>query len=351
MRNNSDGSPASLPQGVHETYETSIVLPNGGTLCFSAHMGPMRLQNRVIGAVLVSLDVTELKRAQAEFAAAQRLAAVGTLAAGIAHEINTPIQFVNDSVHFLRGASADTFALLEPLMAIKRLVLAKAPSLELERACALADSAEEEADLPYLLGNVPEAFERCVEGLDRVATIVGSMKDFAHPAQEQMAAADLNRAVQSTLTIARGEYKYVAELETEFGDLPLVTCHVNEINQVVLNLIVNAAHAIGDVMKESKRMGTIRVGTRQEGDNVLISVSDTGTGIPEAIAHRVFDPFFTTKGVGKGTGQGLALAWSVVTKKHAGQLTFSSKPGEGTTFLIRLPVAGKPPPTTAAGSD
>ncbi len=166
------------------------------------------------------------------------------------------------------------------------------------------------------------------------------MKEFSHPAQKEMAAVDLNRAIQSTLTVARGEYKYVADLETDFAELPPVTCHVNDLNQAVLNIVVNAAHAIGDVVKGTDNKGLIKVATRRDGDMVVISITDTGGGIPEHVGHRIFEPFFTTKEVGKGTGLGLAIAYAALTKKHGGSLTFESKLGEGTTFFLRLPLGG-----------
>jgi signal transduction histidine kinase len=151
---------------------------------------------------------------------------------------------------------------------------------------------------------------------------------------------DLNRTVQNSLTIATNEYKYVADLEVEFGDLPPVTCYANEIGQAVLNITVNAAHAIGDVVRGSDRKGLISVRTWRDGDSAMISIRDSGSGIPEGIRSRIFDPFFTTKDVGKGTGQGLAIAWSAVKERHKGQLTFETKMGVGTTFVIRLPIAG-----------
>jgi signal transduction histidine kinase len=233
------------------------------------------------------------------------------------------------------------FGLLEKLQEVCRLAAEGTPDDDLQQAIASALEAEEDADLPYLRNSIPKAFERCVDGLERIATIVRSMKEFAHPSQREMAPVDLNRAVQNTVTIARNEYKYVAQLETDFGEIPPVTCHIHDINQVVLNLIVNAAHAIGDVVKDSGNKGTIAVRTAHEGDYAVISVRDTGTGIAEAVAHRIFEPFFTTKEVGKGTGQGLALAWAAIRDKHGGDLTFETKVGEGTTFFIRLPIAGK----------
>ena len=331
-----------LATGVGEAYETTMAGRDGETLCHETHMAPLRDHERVIGAVLVSRDVTDFKHAQAQLAAAQRLAAVGTLAAGVAHEINTPVQFVSDSVRFLRDATHDVFALVEKLQEVCRIATDPAAGAQLQAALAAAAQAEQDADLAYLHESLPKAFERCVDGLGRVAAIVRSMKEFAHPGGSHMAPVDLNRAIQGTLTIAAAEYKYVATLETDFGELPLVTCQAGEINQVVLNLIVNAAHAISDAVKGSDVRGTLTVVTRVDGDHVVLSIRDTGTGIPDAIAHRVFEQFFTTKEVGRGTGQGLALAWAVVTDKHGGELRFESQLGVGTTFFVRLPIAGKP---------
>jgi signal transduction histidine kinase len=167
------------------------------------------------------------------------------------------------------------------------------------------------------------------------------MKAFAHPGQTEKVAADLNKALTDTLTVARNELKYVAEVETDFGDLPPVVCHLADLNQVFLNLLVNGAQAIGTVMKETGLKGRIRVQTRTDGDCVTVSISDTGCGIPEAIKSRVFDQFFTTKEVGRGTGQGLALARSIVVDKHGGRITFEPNPPQGTTFVVSVPI-GRP---------
>jgi signal transduction histidine kinase len=174
------------------------------------------------------------------------------------------------------------------------------------------------------------------------------MKEFAHPDQKDMTLADLNQAISSTLVIARNEYKYVAELELELGDIPHVLCHLGDLNQVVLNIVVNAAHAIADVVKDSGDKGRLGVRTRRDGEHVVVEISDTGGGIPEEVQTRVFDPFFTTKEVGRGTGQGLAIARSVVCDKHGGELTFETAVGRGTTFFVRLPIAGREPQVEAA---
>jgi signal transduction histidine kinase len=281
------------------------------------------------------LDITELRRLGRELAAAQKLQAVGILAAGVAHEINTPVQFVSDNVQFLGATITDIAAVLRAYQNLRHAVQSMG---DIEKAVALAGGAEEAVDLDYIMKNAPLAVESSIEGLSRIATIVRSMKEFAHPDQGQKTFADLNQAIRGTLVIAHNEYKYVAEVETKFEDLPLVECFLGEINQVVLNLLVNGSHAIADVVKDTGNLGKLTVRTRLDGNAVEISIEDTGTGIPEAVRHCIFDPFFTTKEVGKGTGQGLAIAHSVIVKKHGGTLRFETKCGEGTTFFIRLPI-------------
>jgi signal transduction histidine kinase len=277
-------------------------------------------------------------QAEAELRQAQKLEAVGRLASGVAHEINTPVQFVSDSIHFLRDAMRDLIGTLEKLRLLRRAVSASGTFVE---EAAAASEAEEAADLDYLFENGPKAVERSLEGLKRVTTIVKSMKEFAHPDTAEMITIDLNQAIESTLVIARNEYKYVADVETVFGVLPPVVCHAGEVNQAVLNIIVNAAHAIEELVKKTEKRGSISIKTSVEGEQVVVAISDTGGGIPETIRDRIFDPFFTTKEVGKGTGQGLAIARSVVVDKHGGELSLISEVGKGTTFFIRLPFAGR----------
>jgi len=299
--------------------------------------------------VLVAQDITELRRTQAEAASAQRMAAVGALASGIAHEINTPVQFVGDSLEFLREGTQDILGVVDALQSVCRLVAQESPSAAIREALASVSEAEARVDLPYLRENVPQALDRCVDGLGRVAGIVRSIGDFAHPGDSQVAPADLNRAIANTLTMTRNEYVNVAELETDLRELPPVMCNLGQINQVVLNLVVNAAHAMGDVFKSSGRKGKLTVCTRMDGEDVIIGVSDTGTGIPQAVREHIFEPFFTTKEVGEGTGQGLALAWTIVTDNHGGTLSFETALGKGTTFFVRLPRAGKS--QTAVGAN
>jgi PAS domain S-box-containing protein len=288
-----------------------------------------------VGVQGIGRDITGRDVAEMELRHAQKLESVGRLASGIAHEINTPIQFVGDNTRFLQ----DSFGCLQALLNKYQEFLSTAASGTL-RPDFLAEvrRAEEESDSAYLLEEIPKALTQTLEGITRVANIVRAMKDFAHPESKEMAAADLNKALLSTLTVARNELKYVSDVETDFGDMPLVVCNVGDLNQVFLNLLVNAAHAISDVVKGTGTKGKIRVRTVPEGKTVLITISDTGGGIPEAIRTRIFDPFFTTKEVGRGTGQGLAIARAVVVERHKGSLTFESEVGKGTTFCVRLPL-------------
>ena len=284
----------------------------------------------------ISIDITTQRKLESELHQAQKLESVGRLAAGVAHEINTPVQFVNDSCYFLRDAVTQV---RNTLAAYRDAVEAVAAgSLAPTDALARVRAAEQAADIAFLDENMPAAVERSLEGLERVATIVQSMKEFSHPNQDAPSWADLNAAIRSTLTIARSEYKYVADVETHLGEIPPVVCYVGEFNQALLNIVVNAAHAIDEVVAGTDQKGLITVTTCQEGDHVVVSVKDTGGGIPEEIHDKIFDPFFTTKEVGKGTGQGLPVARSVIVDKHHGSLTFETQRGIGTTFVIRLPI-------------
>jgi len=294
-------------------------------------------EQRPLFTLAVVKDVSEMIRLEMELRHSQKLESVGRLAAGIAHEINTPIQFVGDSVRFVREAVDDFVSIVGSYQKL-RAELEGDPRWAPE-AARLAEM-EDAADVAYAIENVPTAAERCLDGLQRVTTIVRSMKEFAHPDAREKQPCDVNHALQTTLAIARNEYKYVADIETDLGELPLVLGHGGELNQVFLNLLVNAAHAIGDVVAGTTARGTIRIKTRRDQDDAVIEIGDTGTGIPAAVRDRIFEPFFTTKEVGRGTGQGLAISRSVVVDKHGGSLTFETETGRGTTFIIRLPLEG-----------
>ena len=309
-----------------------------------AALGALALANARLQKDRLQLEV-ELRQSH-------KLEAIGQLAAGVAHEINTPIQFVGDSVYFLRQAFDDLAGLVARYHA-----LAEAAATGPVDPALVAGVAEEERiiDIDDLLGQIPRALERTSTGAERVAEIVRAMKEFAHPAQEEQGVADLNHAILSTLVVARNEIKYVADVDTDLGPIPPVVCHVGDLNQVVLNLVVNAAHAIADRIAQAApgspqaARGRIGVTTSEEDGWVTISVSDDGTGIPEEARGRIFDPFFTTKEVGRGSGQGLAISRSIVVDKHGGTLTFDTRLDAGTTFTARIPVGGFQAATTPGG--
>jgi PAS domain S-box-containing protein len=291
------------------------------------------------GILMVGADITEKIELETQLRQAQKLEAVGQLAAGIAHEINTPTQYVNDNVTFVR----ECWGGVSNVISVSQGMRMEAESGTVSREMlAKFDSCCLDIDVDYLLQEVPRALEQSQEGLRRVATIVGAMKEFTHPGSEGKKPLDINHAIAGTVTVATNEWKYVAELETIFdANLPLVPCLGGEFNQVILNLVINAAHAIAEKNTSSGReKGKIVITTQGEPDWVEIRIQDDGAGITEKIKDRVFEPFYTTKEVGKGTGQGLALARTVVVKKHGGQIWFKSEAGVGTTFYIRLPIAG-----------
>ena len=282
-------------------------------------------------------EMQERERMAMELQVAQKLESVGRLAAGIAHEINTPIQYIGDGIAFLQSAQTDH----ERLLAAYRQAFERLAAGEpLGATLASVKEAERGADLEFLDIEVPKAFERTLEGIGRVASIVRAMKEFAHPQRNEQSPADLNHAIETTLIVAHNEYKYVSTVATQLGAIPEVTCNIGELNQVFLNIIINAAQAIEDAGRDVSS-GRITVTTGAVRDNVVVSILDNGCGIPEENLEKIFDPFFTTKGVGRGSGQGLAIARSIVTEKHGGSIDVQSTVGVGTRFIIRLPVNGR----------
>jgi signal transduction histidine kinase len=279
----------------------------------------------------------ERKTMEIQLRAAQKLESIGQLAAGIAHEINTPTQYIGDNVLFLQSSFSDLNKTHERLEKLLGAVKANTVTAEMVRE---TEACLRETDVSFLMTEIPHAIQQTLEGVERVSKIVRAMKEFSHPGSEEKTPVDLNRAVETTLTVARNEWKYVAQIKTELDpDLPLVPCMPGEFNQVLLNLVVNAAHAIAEVTTgENGGRGLITASTRRCGDWAEVRIRDTGCGIPEKIRHKIFDPFFTTKPVGKGTGQGLAMAHTAIVDRHQGTLTFETEPGVGTVFIIRLPL-------------
>ncbi len=282
--------------------------------------------------------LAELRGTQAKLLQAEKLQAIGQLAAGIAHEINTPTQYVSDNTVFaLRAVSG----LLNALSTADAVVKAAKAALVEPDLVQNAEKAFAKAKVEYVAKQLPRALEQALEGLGRIGSIVHAMKEFSHPSGVEKRPANLREAIESTVAVARHEWKYVADVDINLDpELPLVPILRNEFNQVILNLIVNAAHAIGEATDGgAARKGRITITGRQHDDVVELRVSDDGAGIPEAARPRVFEPFFTTKEVGKGTGQGLAIAYSVIVDKHRGNISFETERGVGTTFVIRLPLA------------
>jgi two-component system, NtrC family, sensor kinase len=281
----------------------------------------------------------ELRLTQSKLLHAQKLQAIGQLAAGIAHEVNTPAQYVTDNVSFLQRAFDKLWRLLD---AQSNALTAARNGDATPQSFELVDEARTAAKLDYLARQVPRAIEQSMAGLGQVSAIVKAMKEFSHPSGVEKQPFDIHDVIESTSIVAKGEWKYVADLELSFDwNLPPILLLRNEFSQVLLNLIVNAAHAIGDALPAAScEKGKIVIATKAVGAHVEVRISDTGPGIPEAARSRVFEPFFTTKEVGRGTGQGLAIAYSVIVDKHGGTISFETEEGRGTTFIICLPLAG-----------
>lgn len=274
----------------------------------------------------INLRTKEIEEANNNLRQSEKLAAVGQLAAGIAHEINTPVQYVSDNIR----AISDFFTNLTGLIEFYRQLINTS-----ENSDWLAQSShqEQKADMEFILQDTPQALEQSLEGLGQIVRIVQAMKGFSHSGQTKSSHININLALENTLLVSRNSYKYIADVVTEFGELPLVECFPGELNQVFLNIIVNAAHAIED---SYQGRGTITIQTIATPTGVEIRISDTGIGIPEAIRERIYDPFFTTKDVGRGTGQGLNIAYRIIHQQHGGTLSFESEANVGTTFSIHL---------------
>ena len=325
-------------QGIEQEYRCQDaeghprwILDSGRVIEWDERGEPLRLAGTF-------RDISDHKRMEFQLGQANKLESMGQLAAGIAHEINTPTQFIGDNLGFLESSSEDLIGLVDEIRG--------AVDDDDERYAELGkriDGALSAADYEFLKDELPQAIRQSQEGVERVRVIVRAMKDFSHPGSDQKEPCNLNDAIDSTLTVGRSEWKYIAEMNLDLDpELPAVPCLIAEFKQVILNLVVNAAHAIAEKNGgDSGPMGRIDISTRRVGDDVEIRVGDTGGGIPEEIREKVFEPFFTTKGIGKGTGQGLAIAHESITERHGGELSFEVEPGAGTTFVIRLPLDGR----------
>jgi two-component system, NtrC family, sensor kinase len=317
-------------QSIDETF----VRRDGTTFGVECSVASLDIGGELPGAVVTFRDMTEVRRAELEARHDQKLESLGRLSAGLAHEINTPIQFVGDNTRFLADAYQD---MLDLLLVYRECMAPALGELQWSARTERAQQAEAKADVEYLAAEIPAAVSQSLEGVERVASLVRAMKSFSYKDATEQAYADLNEAVRTTLTVARNEVKYVADVVLDLGELPDVLCHLGDLNQVFLNLLVNAA----DALKDKAERGEIRISSRTDGPTAVLTFADNGAGIPADIQQSIFEPFFTTKEVGKGTGQGLALARAVL-EKHGGSIEVRSVVGEGTEFILRLPVAGKP---------
>ena len=286
--------------------------------------------------LILADDVTHQKNLQAQLDQAQRLESVGQLAAGVAHEINTPMQYIGDNVRYVSKSLQQLDSLLQCLPALVDEEITDEQIAELRKSLTDAPKLKK---IRSSLKQIPEALEDSIDGVESVSKIVAAMKEFSHPGNEEKSQVCLNHVLESTITVAKNEWKYVAEIETEFeSDLPSVAGLPSELNQAFLNIIVNAAHAIGDRVEAGDfQRGVIQLSTSEDSGWVEIKIQDNGGGIPATARERVFEPFFTTKDVGKGTGQGLAIAHSVIVQKHGGKVWFDVEDGVGTTFFIQIP--------------
>lgn len=321
---------------VHRENNEVFWHKDGSSISVEYTSTPIMEEGKITGAVVTFKDITEQKLLQAQLSEAQKMESVGQLAAGVAHEINTPMQFIGDNTMFLQQAFNQVF---DTVKVQDRLLAASKNGGISDKLVTEVEASWQNNDIDYLSDEIPLAIKQSLEGVERVTKIIGAMKEFSHPGSEEKVPTDINQVIESTLTVCKGEWKYVTEVETELApNLPLVPCFVSDLSRAILNTVVNAAHAIEDKANGSGNKGTITLSTHKDGDWIELRIQDTGCGIPGNIRSRIFDPFFTTKEVGKGTGQGLSIVHSIVVKEHQGTVGIETEQGKGTTFIFRLPL-------------
>lgn len=293
-------------------------------------------QNEVTGAVIIFRNLTAQKLIEAKRINGMKLESIGELSAGIAHEINTPIQFIGNNISFLEESFRDV---MEVLGKCKGFCNELAEQELFPDQVTLIKEAIDQADIEYLEEEVPEAFSQTQDGVERVTKLVLGLKGFAHSSNNDVKAdTDINLVISNATIVCRNAYKYVADLVFEAGRIPTVKAFGGDIGQVIVNLLVNASHAIEERFKETEERGLIKIVSSVDDNDVVITIEDTGGGIPQNVQARIFDPFFTTKEVGAGSGQGLAISRTIVHEKHGGELSFISEIDKGTTFKVRLPI-------------
>lgn len=347
--------------GDTKTFDAEIADSRGANKRFSITCQPVfGAHGHVLYLLVEAHDMTDFlqvqdrnHRLELEMMQNQKMESLGTLASGVAHEINTPMQYIRDNLDFLADGFGNFLKLLRQAAEI-----ADAAQTEsgvppwLAGRLAQWRAAAEAADMDFLAAETPHAVRQSREGVDRVCAIVQAIKLFSRPDTAEMAPESLQTLVENVLTVSCNQWKYVARVETDFQpDMPKVFCHAGEISQVILHLIVNAAHAIEDKVGKSGAVGVIAVALRANGDNALLTVTDDGAGIDPDHYAKLFDPFFTTKDPGRGSGHGLSVCHAIVARKHGGALSFCSSQGKGSAFTVSLPIKPKPARSVDARQD
>lgn len=330
---------SAMGQNVPVSIEYRLCGRDGSSIHLLERVFPVESRDHTLVYDGWIADNSEQKRVRSSLERTQMLQSIGRLSAGIAHEINTPIQFIGDNIKFLSDSFGQVRNILDLYERFESL-----PDEDFNVGCAQLiqeiNAIRREVDLSFLVNEIPQAIEQSLEGIKRVSTMLAAMRDFSHIDERRANSVDINRVIQSTVVICRNEYKYIADILLDLDDnLPRVICCQDDMNQVLLNLIINAAHSIEEKQKaDTKQRGTIRIRTQKQDRHVVISVSDTGTGISDTVREKMFEPFFTTKKAGKGTGQGLSIIRSIVEDKHKGRLEYETEMEKGTVFHIYLPV-------------
>lgn len=321
-----DGRPA-LP------FEQTGVKLDGSEFPIEVTISQFSHEGQQVWTALIR-DRTARRQLEQQLSHVQKMESVGQLAAGIAHEINTPMQFVGDNTRFLNDAFAD----IENLFATcQQLIESTEQPAQQEQLIQRIEQVAGRMDLAYLRREIPAATKQSLDGIERITSIVQALKEFSHPGDSNKVALDLNQAIRNSIEVSRNQWKFIANVETDLDPkLPTAMSYPGEFNQVILNLLINAAQAIEE--KHAGETGEIKISSRFQNGQAVIVISDNGIGMTEDVRAKIFDPFFTTKPLGKGTGQGLAICYAVIVDKHGGHISCESKVGVGTTFSIHLPI-------------
>ena len=332
----------TLADGVRVVdLESSVTHPGGVRLPVAVSIAPVSLDGAERSGAIVSFqDLSGIRQLQQQVLQTEKMAAIGQLAAGVAHEINNPMGFIHANLFQMAEYVADLRRVSDAVDVLRKAAAAGDPT-EIAEAATCLGAVSDEADVDFLLSDLAKAIRESQEGSERIRHIVQDLRDFSHQDTGERVVADLNQCLDSTANIVWPMMKHVVVLEREYADIPGVRCFPMQLKQVFMNLLVNAFQAIEAKLETDPGTGTILLRTVHRGDQVVVSVTDSGVGIRDDDVDRIFDPFFTTKKVGEGTGLGLSTAYNIV-QRHGGLLDVESVPGEGATFRLTLPVDGLP---------